>query len=172
MNCDEIKDSLYDYIRNELTVREISALETHLKSCASCASELAHVKGISSIIKASMEEPHPSVLQHIDGMVRPSRPRFFPAFLKPVLVAALFLMTAAAGLLYYANRPISVDASELPEEIALSYAVLENDFFENDTYVDDPAPKVNTEDKDNGYYAGSTQFYTGGYTPVSYIIGQ
>jgi anti-sigma factor RsiW len=160
MNCEEVKELLYDYTKNEVSMPEISEIETHLKRCGACESELAHIKGISSLIKASMEEPHESVFLNISRSIRPALNKGL-TWLKPALAAALVIFVAAG--VYFYTRPAKVEIAEVPKEISESYAVVEN------TSADNSAEEQAAEDG-NTYEPAS---YSGGnYTPVSYILGQ
>jgi anti-sigma factor RsiW len=160
MNCEEVKELLYDYTKNEVSMPEISEIETHLKGCEACESELAHIKGISSLIKASLEEPHESVFLNISRSIRPAVNKGL-RWLKPALAAAL-VMLVAIGVYFY-TRPAKVEVAEVPREISDSYAVVENTNYENDA-------EEQSADDGNTYEPAS---YSGGnYTPVSYIIGQ
>lgn len=161
MNCDDIKEILYDYTKNEVSVKEISEIETHLEECSSCASELAHIKGISSIIKASIEEPHESVFLNISRNIKPAFRKTIN-WLKPALAAAL-VMLVAVGVYFYAI-PEKTELAEVPKAIAESYAVVESNYLEE-------TESENTDTYNDGSYAPASN-YTGGYTPVSYIIGQ
>lgn len=164
MNCEEINELLYDYTKNEASVREISAIETHLKECAACSSELAHIKGISSLLKASMEEPHPSILTNIRHSIRPE-PKPGLAWMRPALAAAaLFLAVTGVLLVSY---PKNTEVADVPKEIEESYAVVES------AYAAGPSGQSEEpREQDSGnYYGSGSSSYSGGYTPVSYIIG-
>lgn len=161
MNCEEVKELLYDYIKNEVSTPEISDIETHLKHCEACESELAHIKGISSLLKAAMEEPHESVYLNISRSLKPAAVKKI-AWLKPALAAALVMIIAAGAYLY--TLPKKSELAEVPKAIVESYAVVENTYVEEEEAEDAAA-------SDEGTYA-ATSNYTGGYTPVSYIIGQ
>jgi anti-sigma factor RsiW len=162
MNCEDTRELLYDYLKNEISTSEISDVESHLKRCESCESELAHIKGISSIIRASMEDPHESVFINISRSIKPAAARISLNWLKPVLAFAI-VMFVAIGVYFY-TIPNKTEIAEVPEAISENYAVVENSYAE---------PEENEDSSyynDNSYVTGSN--YAGGYTPVSYIIGQ
>lgn len=169
MNCTDTQELLYDYIKNEASVREISDIETHLKNCPACSSELAHVKGICSLLRASMEEPHDSVLLNISRSIRPEKAQRF-AWFKPALAAASLLIAVGSGLLFYGRSP-SIEMAEVPLEMAAGYAVVDDSMLEEPAQEAAAGTDAESPD-DGGYYAGNSGYYTGGYTPVSYIIGQ
>lgn len=168
MNCEEIRDLLYDYTKNEVSINEISEIETHLKNCPDCESELAHVKGISSLIKASMEEPHESIYLNISRSIKPAVRKALNLF-KPALAAALVLVVAGAGFILY-NSPYKAEAADVPGELMAGYAVVDDSYLAEEEQPAEENPV--TDAADGGNYASDTQYYTGGYTPVSYIIGQ
>ncbi len=168
MNCRETRELLYDYIKNEVSINEISEIESHLKNCGDCESELAHIKGISSIIKASMEEPRKSVYLNISRGIRAASKKALNWF-KPALAAALVLVMAGAGILLY-NRPYRADIADVHSEMLASYAMIDDSYYAED-YAETEEP-AETASEDTGTYGSDTQYYTGGYAPVNYIIGQ
>ena len=161
MNCEETRELLYDYTKNEVSTPEISEIETHLERCEACESELAHIKGISSIIKASMEEPHESVWLNISRSIRPAINKGLN-WLKPALAAAL-IMVVAAGVYIY-SIPGKPEVASVPKEIVDSYNVVEN------TGTAGGAEEQTAEEENNTYEPASAS--GGNYTLVNYIIGQ
>jgi anti-sigma factor RsiW len=160
MNCEEARELLYDYTKNEISTPEISEIETHLKACEACESELAHIKGISSLIRASMEEPHGSVWLNISRSIRPAINRGL-RWLKPALAAAL-VMIVTAGIYFY-SRPAKAEVAEVPREIVDSYNVVENTGAANSS-------EEQAVEEENTYEPAS--YSSGNFTPVSYIVGQ
>lgn len=126
MNCKKTSAMLYDFTRNELSAPEMTAVETHLKSCPSCAVELTKVNGLRSYFKTGLQEPSSSVLANIRKSVSASKkPSLFMVF-KPALAmaAAILLMV---GLFTYKG---------IERKTTLSNTLME-DYNLTETYVSD-----------------------------------
>lgn len=171
MNCDEIRELLYDYTKNEVSIREISEIETHLKNCGDCESELAHIKGISSIIRASMEEPPKKIHRNISLGIRQAARNALNRF-KPALAAALVMVLAGTGFFLY-NLPYKADIADVNKEMFASYAMIDDNYYTEETAEPEETTEIaEAAGEDDGTYGSDTQYYTGGYAPVNYIIGQ
>ncbi len=94
MEHNTCRENLSAYLDGELPAGEKPALESHLASCAACASELAELKRVQVIFKKHAMQPVPDALKEGVFAKKPAAP-FFSGWLKPVLAFS----AAAAGLM-------------------------------------------------------------------------
>lgn len=126
MNCKRISGMLYDYTRNELSAVKMTAVESHLSACPSCAVALQKIKKLRSYFTTGLQEPSPAVLSGIKKTLPNSNKTIFSIFLKPALAlaAGVLLMT---GIFTY---------SSIENKTALSRALME-DYSLTETYLSD-----------------------------------
>ena len=126
MNCKKTSAMLYDFTRNELSKSEMTAVETHLKNCPSCAAELKKVNELRAYFKTGLREPSSLVLTNIRTAVSSlKKPSFFMVF-RPALAMAAVIMLMV-GIFTYKG---------IEKKTTLSNTLLE-DYNLTETYVSD-----------------------------------
>lgn len=63
LDCDICKDMLYDYVSDNLSTENKTAVEKHIGLCPRCAEELTEVKGLISMLNGFEEVPVPKDLE-------------------------------------------------------------------------------------------------------------
>jgi hypothetical protein len=85
MTCQKVRESFWEYQRRPLPVELASAVETHLRSCVACASELDHFRQVEQALAGlPIIEPSPYFDQKLNAKLADiSRPSSFWGFLGP-----------------------------------------------------------------------------------------
>jgi anti-sigma factor RsiW len=86
MKCQEIKDSLYDFEKDEVSPKEKAAIILHIKSCPGCARELEEIRSLRGVIAAGLHEAPASILHNIRKALKPAA-GIFEFFMSPFRVA-------------------------------------------------------------------------------------
>lgn len=63
LDCKACKDMLYDYVSDNLSAEDKTAVEKHIGLCPRCAEELTQVKGLISMLNGFEEVPAPKDLE-------------------------------------------------------------------------------------------------------------
>ena len=59
MNCDKVKELIWEYLENKTTAEETAEIETHLEGCAACREELAQQKEMKNALASLPDEELP-----------------------------------------------------------------------------------------------------------------
>jgi anti-sigma factor RsiW len=122
MNCKEVKATLYDYTKGEVTPETRSVIDSHLPSCASCAAELASIMKVKSIIHQGLHEPGANNLE----IIRKAMKRPFEWLLGPKPAVAFAATLLIFSGLIFADNMIDSRNTQLGEFISDSYSVVDN----------------------------------------------
>ena len=112
MTCRVYEEQLSSYLDGELPAARTARLEAHLKVCPHCQAELDALGGIATRLRAassSLQVSHDfdrRVLRafgyyQVTGWTRPTK-----SYLKPLVIAALFLLGALAGVWHFFTQPL------------------------------------------------------------------
>lgn len=130
MNCNIVKDLLYDYTKNEITPEQKSKIESHLKECASCAGSLKELNFLKSLFKSDLKEPSPAALRAVRSHFRPHFGWLFG--LKPAIAFAATILLVAGVMLTGGIK--DAKNSQLTEFMNDSYSIVDN----SDSYINEP----------------------------------
>lgn len=101
MDCQGIREALYEYHKGWCGPQEARAIEAHLAGCSDCQSEARSVRSCLSLLGALPEiEPAPETWKRISWRLTPRRPSVgfrIPAFAAAGLLAALVAVAVLAA---------------------------------------------------------------------------
>ena len=144
--CQINSELLVDYVYGEITdVKKQSEVESHIKTCASCAAEVKKLKMVieasklnevkfSSDIWAIHKEGILKKLKKADNPIQYLRERFHAIFDFKVLgVATLILLMTGVGIQYYKVIKVSQNQKAIAEQMELlqNFEIIERlDFYQ------------------------------------------
>ncbi len=124
MKCDQIHPLIIDFLYDEISTEDNQLLQKHLKACAKCREELAHLKSTSNILqKWEDEEPTFNLVMVSENVTRwETLKQWLKKWLPSPKKIGLGLAYGFAGiflLLAIANTEISYQDSQFNMRIAL-----------------------------------------------------
>lgn len=121
MKCNEVKNEIYFYIKDELETGKKTEIENHLKECSVCRSEFCEFsKTISMVDTNPVEYPKKNwdyFASEISERIR--RKKHF-VFWKPALAFSLSFFVFIAGYMYFHQKNLqeNVVSSDTEELVA------------------------------------------------------
>lgn len=141
MRCESIEELLSPYLEDELNPEERRAVESHLRTCQSCAALLSSMKETKESLASFPElEPSDGLLDrlytipekkrrfkiNLDFLLQPS--------LQPILAAATILMMVISFYLFNPNRQ-NINNS-VNRQVHLGYSKIEKLYVKAESFTD------------------------------------
>jgi len=70
MECDKIQNSIVDYIENNMSKKETTAIKTHIETCSKCQIEMNEMQGfLAKVTDQGLEQPSKNLRMNFEKML-------------------------------------------------------------------------------------------------------
>lgn len=120
MKCADIKELLYDFMKNELSPARAALVKQHIKECPECERRYIETKGLNALFTAESQAPPKKILKNLRKRYKTS---FFPAGAAKPAFALLAVLMLLAGSLFISQKYAESGDRELDYFLYDSYNI-------------------------------------------------